>query len=66
MLEAAVHKLATNWAVEMAEVAAAWFGLIVAQTLGFQRIVLECNALKSQCSEGYKEGADRFLLLCSC
>lgn len=40
-----VRRMAANWSPEMAEAAAARFGVEVARRLGYDSVVLECDAV---------------------
>lgn len=44
MLVAGVRRLKARWEVEIAEVAAAKFGLMLVSEMGFSKVVLECDA----------------------
>lgn len=45
VLVAAVKKVGANWSVEMAEAGAALYGVQLTRRLGYERVVLECDAL---------------------
>lgn len=55
---AGVKRIASNWAPELAEAGAARFGLDVARRLGFDRVVLECDASNVvRCIRERRQGA---------